>query len=856
MATNAINPMKNSYLRLILITVLSCFYWSGLKAQCPDANVNLTNQLEVDSFLKKFPNCTNFGYSAYISGDIQSLAGFTQFRAIRKLFISSTSLVNLDGLSNLEELDALYINGNNKLNNINAITNIKKVNNLNIDNNSSLLSINGFDSIDTCEIIQITNNLNLVSINIGKQLNKLGDLVFRYNLNLNKIEGFDSIKKIDKTLFMRSLVELQTITAFDNLIEVSGGIVIYDIGMTNLSFLSQLKTTNELTIYENKKLVDLSGLQALQQCGTTIISSNLSLTSINSFQPNNINDLTIAFNPELKAINCFDSLQSIGTLIINDNMILNSIVYSGLPLALNVLRIYNQNNLFNLNSFNIKEVAKELNIQNNLVLKEASSLSRIKGLHGIVYFDNNQSLTNLDFDSLQVTLNPIVLIVTNHALIERISIPNFPNFKLSGLNLRANSELKSFTAPELPSVDYIVIIENKKLSELTSFKNLNIIKSALNISNNASIRDLQFLNKVNTVNNVTIAGNAILQDLKGLDNLVLATSILIEDNDSLKELFSANCLYKSVTNDISIINNDKLSGIDFTYNIIRFNQLNIQENDELTYIKLGEIIASNPIQINITDNANLLEIEANQIQYIKSLNIISNTKLKYLGSYDRLYKIDFLRIELNPALQILSGLDTLVHVIDLSIVQNDNLKSLKEMHELKQINGDLNISNNSNLIELFEDVQKVFKNTNITNNAVLTDISGLRNCNKLANLVLVNNPNLEECAIQSICDALANNAQIFIYNNNTSCKSNNGVKQKCMNRAESIYPNPAHNQLNFFVQPNQNVMHVSIYDLQGRLLQFEDTMQPNIDINGLTNGIYFFEVASEKLNFKQRFVKY
>ncbi len=156
--------MKNSYLKLIAVTVLCCVYWGGVGAQCP-SDLILKKQSEVDSFPKNFPWCKKIVRSLTVSGDISSLDSLIQLTAIHDLSIKSNfNLLNLKGLENVKEFNTLNISNNYEMSDISQIANIYKINTLTIDNNPSLRTIDGFDSINEIKAIINWHNADRNSV--------------------------------------------------------------------------------------------------------------------------------------------------------------------------------------------------------------------------------------------------------------------------------------------------------------------------------------------------------------------------------------------------------------------------------------------------------------------------------------------------------------------------------------------------------------------------------------------------------------------------------------------------------------------------------------------------------------------
>jgi len=73
------------------------------------------------------------------------------------------------------------------------------------------------------------------------------------------------------------------------------------------------------------------------------------------------------------------------------------------------------------------------------------------------------------------------------------------------------------------------------------------------------------------------------------------------------------------------------------------------------------------------------------------------------------------------------------------------------------------------------------------------------------------------------------------------------VQDKKLHESFQIIPNPATNHISL-VLPDQDVYHVSIMDLQGRLIQYlpHQQNQTNIEVSNLQSGMYLIKILSNK----------
>ncbi|MCC6723642.1 MAG: T9SS type A sorting domain-containing protein [Saprospiraceae bacterium] len=142
----------------------------------------------------------------------------------------------------------------------------------------------------------------------------------------------------------------------------------------------------------------------------------------------------------------------------------------------------------------------------------------------------------------------------------------------------------------------------------------------------------------------------------------------------------------------------------------------------------------------------------------------------------------------------LNGLENITVVGgDLRIGLNANLSSLSGLQNLTSVGGQLEIGGIPSLTNLNELANLTAINglLVIVENPALVDISGLQNINPGTIqappgwtdeiIIIFNNPQLSQCAIQSICDALLNfGATANVYNNSSGCNSQSEIETACL----------------------------------------------------------------------------
>jgi hypothetical protein len=168
------------------------------------------------------------------------------------------------------------------------------------------------------------------------------------------------------------------------------------------------------------------------------------------------------------------------------------------------------------------------------------------------------------------------------------------------------------------------------------------------------------------------------------------------------------------------------------------------------------------------------------------LRIRNNPSLTNLDGLSALTSVGgYLRIRDNPALTNLDGLSALTSVGGyLRIRDNPALTNVDGLGTLTSVGGNLRIQGNAALTNLnglnaLTSINGLF---NINNNLVLTNISGLGNIdpNSITELFIQSNPQLSNCAIESVCDYLSIESNLATISNNAmGCDSRAEVEEEC-----------------------------------------------------------------------------
>ena len=145
-------------------------------------------------------------------------------------------------------------------------------------------------------------------------------------------------------------------------------------------------------------------------------------------------------------------------------------------------------------------------------------------------------------------------------------------------------------------------------------------------------------------------------------------------------------------------------------------------------------------------------------------------------------------------------------------------------------------------------------------------MSGLDNINaeSINSLSITNNSLLKTCAVQSICDYLANpSGTITISNNNTGCNTQSEVETACenlsieelkSNELFKIFPNPTRNKLSIKNTRELIIDEINIFNQLGERIHSINAPGNYIDISILNKGVYFVEIKSSHNIYRQKLI--
>lgn len=294
--------------RAVFLVMYLIVGFSQVAAQCPNGDIIINSQQELDTFIERNKNCTGISgnlvlesnlivategggeeprpitdiskltFLRVIKGNLRitaDIAEITNFYNLTQVngtieITNSRSLNVISDFNNLEFFGGLIIAFNSNLKSVEAFKNIKRSEgSIEIGDNPKLESIKGFGNLSSVggELnISKNNNLNFVDsfnriTSIGNDLNftsnpKLDSIKgfealrivgndFNFENTGKSIEGFDNLRNVDR-LFQISASTIEGLPSFNNLEKVGGGFVIENTKLKSLEGFNQLKTIGKI----------------------------------------------------------------------------------------------------------------------------------------------------------------------------------------------------------------------------------------------------------------------------------------------------------------------------------------------------------------------------------------------------------------------------------------------------------------------------------------------------------------------------------------------------------------------------------------------------------------------------------
>ena len=564
---------------------------------CPQGNVVLTTQEEVDFFVAEYPTCTTILGNLTIgtesrTSDISNLDGLENITNVTGFVkILNTSLINLEGLNALAAIGGdLIISGNVELQNIQSLSALTEIgfSQIIIKNNDSLTSLLGLNNINPNSIsnliLQSSQNLSTCNVeSICTYISTFGSL---YTI-LGNAEGCNSFEELldacqdilpecpAENVIFTSQADLNHFAIqYPNCTQISGMLKIGDVGENDISDLSPLNNIKTVTIFidlSHTKLENVEGLNNLESVPYIGFTSNNSLKSLDGLESlQNVLSVTIYDNPALESIESLLGITQTGEIMIYNNDSLTNLKGLNNLTSCDIIGITSNDALTSLEGLNnLTTVKGELSIHDNRSLKTLEALSNLNQITGTAEIGAG--------GKLWIQENPLLTSLTglnNLETVQKIQISN--NESLTSL-----SGLESITIIDgrnTNTSNYLQIVGNNSLTSLNGLQNLTSLgyydiasdtnSGDLQISNNPALENLTGLNSLSKIHStLEINHNEKLISLEGLENLtIIGGSIVIGENNQMTSLnglnnLSKTGLYSNFYQSIWIYNNPLLSDL-------------------------------------------------------------------------------------------------------------------------------------------------------------------------------------------------------------------------------------------------------------------------------------------------------
>lgn len=699
------------------------------------------------------------------NGKLTSIGGLSGLKAIGgSISISSNaSLSSLTGLSNVASVGG-YVNlsNNDALTSLSGLGKITGINGyLRISGHAKLSNISALGQINPQSVKSADSNADLTIMD-NSQLSSCAiaticGILFRPGVKAsiqNNGTGCQSVPEVSSgcsgcptgDVSFGSQQEIdQFATTYPNCTKIEGNVTIQSPFIANLNGLSAITTIDgNLKILGCSALTNLSGLSKLTfiRGGLQIYNNlNLSLLGLNELSYLG-SYLTISGNANLTKLYSLAKLGSVkGSLTISDNGKLTRLEgLQGLKVIEGNLSIASNAKLNTLDFLgNVSAVHGNLSLDNNDALTSLNGLGRITSIIGYLRISGNAKLADIsdlaqlipkyiqskdNNEDLEIVDNPQLSACAIASICGTLQRPGVTtNIQNNGAGCQSTAQVKA-ACPDCPPGDLMFSNQNMIDNFVAAYPNCTQVEGDLHIIN--GVTDLSGLSKITRIGGNLYVHVYTMTSLSGLDGLT------------------------NVEGNVDIDTNEKLITLEGLSNLSTIGgDLKIYINRALT-----------------------------NLNGLKALSNIGGS----------------LQIEDNTDLKSLSGLSNLNAVGGrVSIASNSTLTSLDGLGKLTSFGGNLLIYHNGALSNLngLVNLRRIGGSLEILKNGVLTDISGIADIDPSSiqsssgpdpDLLISANPQLSECAVASICEALVlPGTTTDIHDNAMGCNTADEIQTTCIN---------------------------------------------------------------------------
>ena len=860
------SPLFTNFKKCLLLLLMVAGSFLSQAQDCPSTDYILTSQAEVNAFpagcdaivgsltvsgaditdLTPLSNVTTVGWNLTIQNNplLASLNGLDGINSVGFQFIIKNNplLTAIDGFNNLTTLGRLQIESNSGLLSVNGFTSLAAVTDrFRIQGNPNLVSLGGFVTVGQAARMTISNNPSLTSIANFISLTQInfGELTIIFNFSLTSLDGLSNIGSINNngSLTIANNTSLTDCCAIHDLLNtpgaVTGAITIQnndtgcdsepeittyceDADMDGFNIVDGDCNDDDDTIYPNAPELcngidddcdgDVDeGIFGFTFTGDVTFNTQAELDAWPPCYSAIAGNLTIS-GADITDLSPLNNITSVsGDFYIKDNTLLTNV--GGLSSLANVGKLF---------------------IQTNPVLNDLSAFSNLTSCTQL-WIIKNISLTNLIGFSGLTSL--IVLNLTDN--FNLISTEGFPNLThISSLAIISQLELTNLDGFfSLTSINATRVTNNPKLTGLDALSPLTSVPGLMRVDFNFALTNLDALAGLTFVGgNLVVRHNNSLTDCCGIHYLLdtpgaVAGNTLIELNDT-------GC--DSAPEVITYCQDADMDGVNITDG-------DCDDNDNATFPGATEIcdgkdndcngmVDDGPITVH---NGNVVFSTQAQINAWSSCVITVNGHVTIMGAGI---------VDLSPLanLQTISGNLTIqtTGVVDLaglqslgtvggtvSIVFNTSLASLTGLEQLTTVGGSFMMYYNFLLSDCCA-IDDLLTKGGIGGSIVIFYNGSGSHCNSAAGIMAA-------CPVAPLIGQPSNGSVL-----NVSAIST------LMDKELTVYPNPAHHEINIRFNKIASTASLQIVDMLGRVV-FEKEVgegmdRVDIDLNNgqFKNGIY------------------
>lgn len=492
-------------------------------------------------------------------------------------------------------------------------------------------------------------------------------------------------------------------------------------------------------------------------------------------------------------------------------------------------------NNFGINNSGCTQISGNLLI-NGVDITDLTPLSNLTSVSGNVQLWGNSTLT-----SLQGLHN-----ITNIGGILDLEGFNFPLMNLNGLSslqtVGGMVSIQSFPSlvsvqglSNLVSVGGNFLIQNNTNSDFTSISLSNLESVGIfNIRNNNNLTTIEFSSLESVGGDFHLVGNStlIIADFPALEVVGVNLVSEFQINNGVFEIFQCSSLINPNFSSLTTIK----GGLD----IIQNNSLQSLGFQNVTSVLRNIRINGNPVLatingLELTGNVTSFSLIGSNVVNLNTLSGVTSIGLGVTGD---------LLIKDNPLLNDISGLTGIESINkNLEISNNDSLLNLNGLNALSTINyGYLSIMDNALLTQvdglgnltsvgLMGNVQGVL----IVNNSALTNLNGLASMATLkGSLTIRNNPALVDISALNITNYPIAASGGFYLENNDSLLNLTGMFMQSINGQVQVLGNDLLQAIDFTIA-NPSVVTSLLID-NNLALQNLSGLSAITEINGSFGG--------------------